>query len=161
MLLSASSAPQSQQFFIRNCKNDENDELPHDVLDAIADGEAAGPPEAHQAPEPVGPHVPAPVACPLDGWGHLKVHFDRHTHASGRQRAFLKCHHDAHQGDIECRRYVFVDDYATKAEAAAFLLAWGLSAELYSTRLEHIAGKPYPEDVAWMLSNGVEVPDDT
>ena len=141
----------------------------------LPDGDGEGDPIIFEDPDdvdlPHAPHhvAPAPVVAPtaavhvlmpelpppdppvlwgLGGFDNFQVNFDRHTHQSGRPRAFLYC--TRHEG--RCRRYVFTDDYASKEAACAWLFAWRLLADhgglalADATAAEHIAANP-PADL--------------
>jgi hypothetical protein len=73
-----------------------------------------------------------------------RVNFDKFSHQSGHQRAFLYCR--AHVG---CRQYTFVKDHPTRQRCVAILLAWNAmrhSADC-STQLTHTAAKPTAANV--------------
>lgn len=60
-----------------------------------------------------------PVSCKDPTLKDVKVLYDRFTHASGNLRCFSSCrHHD------KCRRYTFVKNHASRAEAQSWLFAW-------------------------------------
>lgn len=70
----------------------------------------------------------------------LMVYFDRCTHASGRQRAFVTC--PVHAPAERCRRYVFVHHFETARHAGACLCAWALMAPPAASKAEHVAQSP-------------------
>lgn len=74
------------------------------------------------------------------------VYFDRFTHSSGNQRAFVHC--NAHR---KCRLYIFVRGQPSKEHCAAYLMAWAWAGSRWADvaqGAEHIAHKPSPEEVA-------------
>ena len=92
----------------------------------------------------VRPPEDPPVQSIVPGFTHLKVLFDRYTHDSGNQRAFISCG----EHDHNCRRYVFVKDFPSKQDVVAYLLAWRMAARNFPDRLQrgpHIAHVP-PDD---------------
>ena len=101
---------------------------------AEAEGCGGGVLASGSIPTPIVPVVdPGPsVPCQIEGWTHLKVHFDRWVHSSGRQRAFIAC--KKHNGD--CRRYQFVDNFPSRNHCCAWLMEWAIAADLF----------PDPED---------------
>ena len=80
----------------------------------------------------------------------LTINFDRCTHASGMQRAFVSC---PHHKDESCRRYVFVHNFETRVHAAAWLVAWALQEPVAATKLAHYASEPDAELLADVLSD--------
>jgi len=108
-------------------------------------GEEYVPPHAAELAEVVG-HRPdiqvRPIHCISPSGVHVSVHFDRCTHASGMQRAFVACpHHSAER----CRRYVFLHNYASSAHAAAWLLAWAAQEPIPVDKAAHLLAEPEEE----------------
>jgi hypothetical protein len=117
-------------------------------------GELYTPPGANLNPADIvgrGPDmVRHPMKYPLpDGRGEFTVSFDRCTHASGRQRAFVNC---PWHPDEACRRYVFVHNFASARQAAAWLTAWALFEPRPGTKAEHYAVEPREEAIAAIMA---------
>ena len=83
----------------------------------------------------------------------IKVHFDKCSHASGKQRAYVACpapHHAA------CFRYGVVEQWPTLRLAAATLAAWALGAEGRGrefSKEDHKKFNPEAADVLAMLDS--------
>ena len=76
--------------------------------------------------------------------GTCTVNFDRCTHASGNQRAFIDC--PWHRGE-HCRRYVFCCNFASHLDAAAWLAAWAFCLPRAACKADHYKQEPSDVDV--------------
>lgn len=81
----------------------------------------------------------------LSGGMQLKVNYDRCTHASGRQRAFIQCPHHV---SARCRRYVFCHHFASARDAAAWLFAWATQEPVAPDKVRHLQTEPGEELVS-------------
>lgn len=90
--------------------------------------------------------VAAPVGAILRPF---VVHFDKCTHFSRRQRAFVA---GPWHGAARCRRYVFCHHFRSTKWAAAWLTAWAFFVPQAENKQAHYEQKPTQEEVEAMYS---------
>ena len=91
--------------------------------------------------------------------GSHAIHFDNFTHASRKQRAFVRCPHRAHEA---CFRYLAIDTTPSQNHAIAFLAAWAdhaRSAGKHYSKEQHKRYQPSSSEIACFLSDIHEVTD--
>ena len=94
---------------------------------------------------PEGMDLP-PVRCRAPKLDTVKVLYDRFTHASGHLRCFTSCVNHA-----QCRKYTFVRNHASRAEAECWLFAWAALGSKCKSAEEHKAREPSAAEVSKMM----------
>ena len=89
-------------------------QLAHDMSVYVLTGSRSG----HQSEAKV-------VVITLESGEQLHVHFDNASHASGNQRAYIKCPRSG-KGHAACFRYTTVKQWRTQKKCVAYLGAWAL-----------------------------------
>ena len=75
-----------------------------------------------------------------------RVVFDKFSHQSSKQRGYINCQHDDHDG---CLRYRFCEQWPSREAFCASLMAWATSGQDCRSRTQHIDAEP---SVAWVAT---------
>lgn len=128
---------------------DEADQIPPACQQQMAD--------AILRPKVSVPHEARPVQWfTMPDGTRLGGHFDFYSHGSNRQRGYLKC---PFHGVETCKKYKFVDTFASHQHCTAFVLAWAEQGARFPHKTPHLEFRPCDDRIAFFLDwLGSEVP---